>query len=60
MDESKGLFKRIIDESGPLTLTSSKEESQKLTSILLQKYDAKNMEDLLSIPEEKKKKFMIY
>ena len=53
MDESKGLFKRIIDESGPLSITSSKEESKKLASLLLQKYNAKNMEDLLSIPEEK-------
>lgn len=52
MDESQGLFKRIIDESGPLTLTSTKDEFQKLTNQLLSKFDAKNMEDLMSISEE--------
>ena len=52
MDESKGLFKRIIVESGPISLTSTKDEFKKLTSQLLTKFSAKNMEDLMAISEE--------
>ena len=52
MDESQGLFKRIINESGPLALTSTKEEFQVLTNQILSKFNAKNMEDLLKITEE--------
>lgn len=52
MDEAKGLFKRIIDESGPVTLASTKEQFQVLTNQLLSKFNVKTMEDLLDISEE--------
>ena len=52
LDESKGLFKRIIAESGSLSLTFSTDESKVLTKKLLEKSGAKNMDDLLKLSEE--------
>ena len=52
LDESKGLFKRIISESGSLALTFSTDETKELTKQLLEKTGAKNMDDLLKLSEE--------
>jgi para-nitrobenzyl esterase len=53
IDESKGLFKRIIAESGPISLTFSLDETKELTKRLLKKSGAKNMDDLLKLSETK-------
>ena len=55
IDESKGLFKRIIAESGSLSLTSSLDETKELVKRLLKKSGAKNMDDLIKLPEAKMK-----
>ena len=52
IDEAKGLFKRIIVESGPLSLSYSKSESKLLTEKLLEKSGAKNIEELIDLSEE--------
>ena len=41
IDESKGLFKRIIAESGSLSLTSSLDETKELTKRLLKNLEQK-------------------
>ena len=53
IDGTEGLFKRIISQSGPMSLTFSSEESKDLTKRLLKKSGASNMKDLLSLSEEK-------
>ena len=50
---SDNLFKRIIAESGSLSLTFSSEATKKLTEELLEKSGATKMEDLVAISEEK-------
>ena len=50
--ESKGLFKRIIAESGSGALTFSKEECLPFTRKLLKESGAKTMEDLMKLSEE--------
>ena len=55
IDEAKGLFKRIITETGPLSLTYSKSEAKLLAEKLLQKSGSKTiktMEDLIELSEE--------
>ena len=51
--EAKGLFKRSIAESGSVALTFSREECKPLAQKLLKESGAKNMSELLAIPEEK-------
>ena len=53
MDESKGLFKRLISQSGSLAISFSKEDYELITQKLLKKTGAKNMKDLLSLSEKK-------
>ena len=53
VNESKGLFKRIIAESGSVSLTFTKDEAKKIGEDLLKKSKAKNMEDLIKLSEEK-------
>ena len=53
MNESKGLFKRIISQSGSLAISFSKEDYELITKKILKKTDAKNMEDLIALSEEK-------
>ena len=44
-----GLFKRIISQSGPISLTFSPNECEKLIKKLLEKSGASKMEDLVSL-----------
>ena len=53
MNESKGLFKRIISQSGSLAISFSKEDYELITKKILKKTDAKNMEDLIALSDEK-------
>lgn len=52
IEESKGLFKRIIAESGSLNLSYSKSESKLLTEKLLEKSGTKNIEELIDLSGE--------
>ena len=52
---TEGLFKRIIAESGSINLSYSPEETKKLTELLLEESDKSNIQELLSISEEKMK-----
>lgn len=53
VDEAKGLFDKCISESGSVALTYSQEEVDEwgLTEALLEVTGAKNMDDLMAIPE---------
>ena len=50
---SKGLFSRVIAESGSVALTYSKEECLPLTEMLLKETGATNMDDLCALTEER-------
>ncbi|MBP5312212.1 MAG: carboxylesterase family protein [Clostridia bacterium] len=50
--EAKGLFKRIIAESGSVALTFSKDECLPMARKLLKESGAKTMDDLMALPEE--------
>ena len=50
--EARGLFRRIIAESGSVALTYSKEECQDFTRRLLKAAGAETMQDLMSLTEE--------
>lgn len=52
MDGAKGLFKRVIAESGSVELTFAKEECQALTQMLLKETGATCMADLVALSEE--------
>ena len=52
MDSAKGLFQKVIAESGSIALTYSKEECQALTEKLMDEVDAKSMDDLLALSED--------
>ena len=52
IDEAKGLFKRVIAQSGSLAFTFSREESRTLTQMLLEKSGASCMDDLMALSEE--------
>lgn len=52
MKEAKGLFRRIIAQSGTVAFTYSREESLSLTEMLLEKTEAKSMDDLMALSEE--------
>ncbi|MBQ6731369.1 MAG: carboxylesterase family protein [Bacilli bacterium] len=51
--EARGLFKRVIAESGSLALTYSKDECQILTQKLKDMTRVSNMKELASLPVEK-------
>ena len=53
IDGTKGLFKRIIAESGSLPLSYSRDECQNLTQMLLKNSSCKTMEELKALDEEK-------
>ena len=55
ISEADGLFKRIIAESGSINLSYSPEETKKLTKLLLEESGKSNMQELVSISEEKMK-----
>ncbi len=50
--EAKGLFRRVIAESGSAALTYSKAECQGLTRRIMKAAGAANMQDLLCLSEE--------
>ena len=50
--EAKGLFRRVIAESGSVALTYSKEECQDFTRRLLKAANAKTMGDLMALSEK--------
>ena len=54
VEEAQGLFQKCISESGGLALTYSQEEYDEmgLTEALMEVSGAKNMADLIAIPEE--------
>ncbi|MBO6243295.1 MAG: carboxylesterase family protein, partial [Clostridia bacterium] len=52
LDGTEGLFKRIIAQSGSLSLTFSPQESKKIVEKLKEKLGSSKMEDLLSLSEE--------
>ena len=52
IDGTKGLFRRIIAESGSLSLTFSREECQNFTKMLLEKSGCSNMDELVALDEE--------
>lgn len=53
-EQAEGLFNHAIAQSGSLNLTFSQEQYDELglTELLLEKTGAKNMKDLIAIPEE--------
>ena len=50
--EAKGLFQRVIAESGSIALTYSRDECQSLTRRLLKRSKASSMADLMALSEE--------
>ena len=52
IDESKGLFRRLIAQSGSLAFSYSRDECKTLTRMLMEKTKAASMEDLLSLSEQ--------
>ncbi len=55
IDGTKGLFRRIIAESGSPSLTYSREECQNLTNLLLESSGCSSMDELMELSEEKLK-----
>ncbi|MBQ3865782.1 MAG: carboxylesterase family protein [Clostridia bacterium] len=53
---ARGLFRRVIAQSGSVALTFSKEECARFTRRLMNEAKAENMADLLSLTEEELKK----
>ena len=52
MEQAKGLFHRVIAQSGSVAFTFSKEEDLALTEMFLEKTGAKTMDDLMALTEE--------
>ena len=50
--EAKGLFKRVIAESGSIAFTYSRQECQKATQMLIKETGATCMDNLLALTEE--------
>ena len=51
MQETKGLFNRVIAESGSVALTYSKDECQRLTKMLLEETGCASMAELTALSE---------
>ena len=56
IDEAKGLFRRVIAESGSVALTFSKEECADFTSRLLKESGARSMDELTALSEDELKR----
>ncbi len=56
MEKAKGLFRRVIAESGSVALTYSRKECKGLTERLLKASGAHTMRELMEIPEEELKR----
>lgn len=52
MPQAKGLFRRVIAESGSVALTFSRTECRSLTKRLLEATGAKTMRELIALPEQ--------
>ncbi len=52
IDEARGLFRRVIAQSGSISLTYSKEECQPFTQKFLKRTHAKTMQELLALSTE--------
>ena len=52
MPMARGLFKRVISESGSIALTYSKEEAKLFTELFMKEAKAKTMQDLLKLSQE--------
>ncbi|MCR5624129.1 MAG: carboxylesterase family protein [Lachnospiraceae bacterium] len=52
MEEAKGLFKRVIAESGSVALSFSKEQCERLNKMLVRKTKCKSMDDLMALSED--------
>ncbi|MBQ7594801.1 MAG: carboxylesterase/lipase family protein [Synergistaceae bacterium] len=52
MEESAGLFKRAITESGAISMTSSKEDCAELTQKLIELTGATSMNDLINLSSQ--------
>ncbi len=57
IDEAKGLFRRVIAESGSIALTYSREECKKLTKRMLKKTGCTCMRELMELPEKELRRF---
>ncbi|MDO5131581.1 MAG: carboxylesterase family protein [Eubacteriales bacterium] len=53
IDSAKGLFRRVIAESGSIAFTYSREEAQTLTEKLLEETGASCMEELAALDEDR-------
>ena len=53
IDEAQGLFNRIIAQSGSVAFTSSREDCQRLTRMVLDATGAKTVADLQSLSQDK-------
>ena len=56
---SKGLFKRAIPMSGACTYGQTRADSQVLTKALMERFNAKNMDDLMKVSYEDLRKFWV-
>ena len=56
IDEAKGLFRRVIAESGSVSLTFSKKECADFTRRLLKESGCRSMEELMALSEDELKK----
>ena len=56
IDETKGLFRRVIAESGSVALTFSKKECADFTRRLLKESGARHMDDLMRMSEDELKR----
>ena len=52
IDDARGLFRRVIAQSGSIAFSYSRRECQDLTRMLLKEAKASSMEDLLALSEE--------
>lgn len=52
MPMTKGLFKRVIAESGSINLTYSREEAKYFTRLFMKESGAQNMQDFLKMSED--------
>ena len=53
LPEARGLFKRVISQSGPVSLCTTNETATLPIDNLAKAFGAKSMDDLLAIPEDK-------
>ena len=52
IEDTEGLFNRVIAQSGSIALTYSTQECQNLTQMLLEKTGCTNMDDLMALSED--------